>query len=276
VYETASPWSAAYLAGSLKIALFGTLAAIVTPIAAVQVTSAGGFGDLVYQVFGFVGVLAAISIVVGSTVALQTPSYRRMLGYAGVAQVGYAFVALAALNPSGALFFMATYAVGTTAAFIGAEVFSRLDPTWNGTISGLAGRGRRHPVMAGAVSVSLMSLAGLPPLLGFWGKFQAFGSAIRSGAVFLAQGQSAFGWSLVGLTAVGVIGSVVSLAYYGSVVRALFLDPAESEDPGAEGSTAPPSALVGTLIGLTLLLIILGALPLLTGVAPLVRAFLPS
>jgi NADH-quinone oxidoreductase subunit N len=220
-----------------------------------------------------------VSVVVGSTVALRTESYRRMLGYAGVAQVGYGLIALAALNPSGALFFMATYAVGTTAAFLGAETFERLDPDWDGTVSGLAGLGRRYPAVAASVTVALLSLAGIPPLLGFWGKFQVFGSVVQASTRFFAQGQDGFGLWLAILATVGVLGAVVSLGYYGAVVRALFID--VSRAPAPEDESAVPRAtgaraLVTIVIVLAALLVTLGMLPLLTGVAPLVRGFLPQ
>ncbi|HSK47726.1 MAG TPA: proton-conducting transporter membrane subunit [Coriobacteriia bacterium] len=275
-YESAPAPSAAFMAGALKLAMVGVLAAIVTPLASAGATAKNPYGVLLFDMFAVIGILAALSIVVGSTVALTTKSFRRMLGYAGVAQVGYAFIAMGALNPSSALVFTATYAVATTAAFLSAEAFSRIDPTWDGSIAGLAGMGRRSPVIASSLTLALLSLAGIPPLLGFWGKLQAFGSAIGAASGFASRGASTFAVWLGVLAGVGIIGTIVSLAYYGNVVRTLFLNPqiTPSQTTAAEGAAGRAGSAGIAVVTLAFLLVALGVLPLIIGISASVAGFL--
>jgi NADH-quinone oxidoreductase subunit N len=158
-----------------------------------------------------VGVLAAASIVFGNLGALRQSSFRRMLGYSGIAQVGYALVALTGpAHTTAALpVFAATYALGAGGAFLIAEAAGE-GSVWDGSIAQLAGLGRRRPALAAALTVCLLSLTGIPLTAGFVGKFLAFGAAVAGGYVWLAV--------------LGVIGSVVSFGYYGSVLRAVYLD----------------------------------------------------
>ena len=141
------------------------------------------------------------------------------------------------LYPATAVFFAATYAIATTGTFLAATAFRRALPAWDGSIEGLAGMGRRTRMLAASVTVLLMSLAGIPPLLGFWGKFQVFTGAITaSGRMFLVTGNQLLGWVYALLAAAGIVGSVVSLAYYGSVLQALYLRDPEPESAAARDS----------------------------------------
>jgi NADH-quinone oxidoreductase subunit N len=272
-YETASSPSSAFLAGSMKLGMIGVLASLVVALSPAGVTESRPFGIVGTNVFTLLGALAVLSIVVGSTVALGTRSYKRMLAYAGVAQVGYALIALAALNPSGAIVFAVTYALATTAAFVAAEAFSQLQPQWDGTVQGLAGMGRRFPLLGAAMTVVLMSLAGIPPLLGFWGKLQAFGAGVSASTGLTAQGNTALGAWLALLVFVGVVGSVVSLGYYGAVVRALFMPGDEDSghniaDPERDRSSER------TVMIFALVLLVLGVIPIIVGVSASVSGFL--
>jgi NADH-quinone oxidoreductase subunit N len=271
-YESADPAPAAVLAGAVKLAMLATLVLFVTVIAGPAIAARPEFGGYGAVVFVVCGVLGVLSVVVGSTIALTTGSYRRMLGYAGVAQVGYALIALGSLNPSAALFFMATYALGTTAAFLGAEAFTRTHPEWDGSVAGLAGLGRRAPVTAGAVSVALLSLAGIPPLIGFWGKLQAFAAAIAASAQFWARGESTAAVWFGVLAVTGVVGSVVSLGYYGGVIRTLFFG--EPESAPADGPPTGADAANVVVIALAVVLVVGGLAPVFIGITDTVRGFL--
>jgi NADH-quinone oxidoreductase subunit N len=273
-YETAEAPIAAFLAGSMKLAMIGVLASLVAVLAPAGSTAQNRFGVLGIDVFAVLGALALASIVVGSTIALMSRSYRRMLGYAGVAQVGYALIAFAALNPSGAMVFTTTYAIATTAAFLAADSFARLRPDWDGTVDGLAGMGREHPALGAAVTVALMSLAGIPPLLGFWGKLQVFGAGVQTSAGLNSQGDTGLALWLATLVAVGLIGSVVSLGYYGLVVRSLFARPVGElrvPDDGEAPSAGPSFTAV---IVLAAIVGVLGFLPMFIGIPMSVSGFL--
>jgi NADH-quinone oxidoreductase subunit N len=88
--------------------------------------------------------------------------------------------------------------------------------------------------------VLLVSLAGIPPLLGFWGKFQVFASAITlSGRMFLDSGNALLGWTYGLLAVIGIVGSVVSLAYYGSVLQSLYSTGGPDDTKGPELADLP-------------------------------------
>lgn len=276
VYETAPPFASAFLAGAVKLGVItavGTLVYVGVPIES-TITLAGD--SLRGNVAVVLAVFAVMSIVIGSFGALAQSSYARMLGYAGIAQVGYALVALAAMNPTASIVLIATYAVAATVTFSAVGVFAVLRPRWDGSVSGLAGMGRAHPVLGVSVSLALVSLAGIPPLVGFWGKFQAFGAAILA-ALSLEGAQGGLlalmYWALI---ATAVLGSIVSLAYYGSVIRALFFD-SESEvvievNPVDNPSDVKRATVV--IASLAALLTLAGAMPFVFGLAVALQGFL--
>lgn len=273
-YETAQAPTSAFLAGSIKLAMIGVLASLVAALAPAGASAQTPLGVLGLDVFLVLGSIAVVSIAVGSTIALMTRSYRRMLGYAGVAQVGYALIALAALNPSGAIVFGVTYAVATTAAFLAADEFLRLRPDWDGTVEGLTGLGRTSPALGAAVTVVLMSLAGIPPLLGFWGKLQAFGAGVQISVGLNSRGEGDLAVWIAAIVGVGIVGSVVSLAYYGSVVRALFSRPAEETVPEPVTDISSTDLPFRAVILLAALILVLGLMPVVLGIPMSVEGFL--
>ncbi len=263
-YETAPVPSAAFLATGPKL---GAVFALV--LFATLCDGALESAALVPLLLA----LSVVSVLVGSIGAIGQTSYRRMLAYAGIAQVGYALLAVAMLDPTSAAFFMSTYALATAGAFLAAESYQRINPTWDGTIAGLAGMGRRAPLTSGALGVLLVSLVGIPPMLGFWGKFQVFATAIYgSAAAFLGGGSALVGWLLAVAVGVGFIGSVISLGYYGAVLRALYLQPIVSPPPRsiAEKGSERPSL---TLLCVAIAVFSLGIAPAVWGYTFLVQPF---
>jgi NADH-quinone oxidoreductase subunit N len=238
-----------------------------------------GFGSTFETVRadGFVAIapvwaaLATASIVFGNLVALPQKSYTRMLGYSGIAQVGYAMIGLAVVVGDsategvasnmpfvmpGAAILISAYAVAVVGAFLVAEAARRKRPDWDGSIAGLAGLGRESVALGLATSVIMLSLTGIPLTAGFWGKLAVFGAAAETGWVWLAV--------------VGVLGSVVSFGYYGNVLKVMYLDdPPEHGRPSAGRGRA--ATIVTSFIALDLLVI--GIFPLLTGITPLFRFF---
>lgn len=236
-YETAPPAAAAFLATVPKLAVLIALQSILRTFFAGQ---AGQWAPLV-------AVLAVASVAFGNLAALRQMSFRRMLAYSGIAQVGYALVAIAAVRaPLMPLaVFAATYALAGTGAFLAAEAAGEGDG-WDGGIAGLAGLARRRPVLAASLAVCLLSLTGIPLTAGFVGKYLVFASAVGSGVTWLAV--------------VGVVGSVVSFGYYGAVLRAVYFD--RPTEPAPEASSAVrtwPVALVAVTI------LVSGILPLFSG-----------
>jgi len=268
-YQTAPTNVAAFLAGPVKLAMVGALATFVSLVTTSGAHSGRPLGSMGDVLLPMIGGLAMVSIVIGSLVALRQSSYTRMLAYAGVAQVGYALMAIAAQSPGVAAFFTSTYAIATTGAFLAARSFAAESPDWDGSVAELAGIGRRSPILGISVSVLMLSLAGIPPLLGFWGKLQALQSAVTM-ALNLNASSAALGLTLwyVAITAVGIAGAVVSLAYYGSVLRVLYAPTPQAQRDATKGRT--PVLIVGAI---ALVVFIAGLLPLLVPFGALVAGF---
>ena len=234
-YETAPAEAAAFLASGQKLGAIAAASVFVSIVAS---------GSIAPRALAIALGLAVLSVLVGSLAALRQTNYRRLLGYAGVAQSGYALIAVALFTPPLAVFFGATYALAASGTFLSAAAFKRLRPEWDGSVKGLAGLGRQAPVLCGSLGVLLISLAGIPPFLGFWAKLLVFGTALNAAAQNFATVPTV-SWVLAVAVAAGLIGSVVSLGYYGSILRSLFFDepPApqyvDGVDAEAFGGEAP-------------------------------------
>ncbi len=167
-------------------------------------------------------VVAAVSMTLGNALALAQRDIKRMLGYSSIAQAGNFMIGLAAVavagerfvaGASGVLLFVAAYAFTNLGAFIAVIAISRR--TGSDEIASYAGLWQRAPLLALALALCLVSLAGIPPTAGFWAKLYVFNAGIRA--------------DLVWLVIVGVLNSVVSAYYYLAVVRRMFLGEAEDE-----------------------------------------------
>jgi len=250
VFETAPPSASAFLATAPK---FGALIAAFIIFGAV-------FDGNVQRLGIQVAVVAALSIVVGNFAGLRQVSYTRLLGYSGIAQIGYALVALAvgAGYESGAilqlmplvLVMVGAYSIAAAGAFLCADAVRATRPDWDGSIAGLAGLARERRALSVALAVFMFSLTGIPLTAGFWGKLLVFGAAIQSDVGWLA-------W-------VGIIGSVVSFGYYGGVLRAVFFE--GSSQPSAHIPAEKPSLRAPGLD--TVVIWLLAAAVLVGGVAP--------
>ncbi|MDL2716612.1 MAG: NADH-quinone oxidoreductase subunit N [Acidobacteriota bacterium] len=179
-------------------------------------------------------ILAALSILFGNIVALSQRDLKRMLAYSGIAQMGYAAIAVATFTRDafeGVLVFLAGYLVTNAAAFLTVAALSGGE-TEPRTLADFAGLGRRRPVAAGVLTLSMLSLAGIPPTVGFIGKFLVFRAAVDSG--------------LVALALIGVLGSLVSVGYYLRVVYVVWM-----KEPVHEVSLVPEDLLSGAAFLLT-------------------------
>jgi len=180
------------------------------------------------------------------------------LGYSSIAHAGYILVGVAAGNESGVravLFYLLAYAFMTVGAFAVAAVIERRDE-FSTTLRDYDGLSQRQPLLAAAMAVFMLSLTGIPPLVGFWGKLFVFRAAVEA--------------DLTWLVIVGVINSVISAFYYlGVVVHIVMRDPAQYAPtlPGEEGASKKLGAVelkaaIATAVLLAMLLtIILGLWP---------------
>ena len=182
-----------------------------------------------------VAALSALSMVVGNLLALPQHDIKRMLAYSGIAQAGYALVGVAASSQLGALataFFLCQYLFTNLGAFL---IVTAVGTTMgDDQISSYHGLSRRNPGLALALLVLLLSLGGIPPLSGFWGKLFVFWAGVQSG--------------LYGLVLLGVLASVLSLYYYLMVARAMYIEPAGDRPPVAIGGGLLIAVVVCVLV----------------------------
>ena len=190
--------------------------------------------------------LAVFTILVGNIAALLQANLKRMLAYSSIAHSGYAMMGLiaagiggeAALGASGLIFYLFAYSVMTIGVF---GVVSLLESHEDSVIyiEDLAGLSRRHPWTSLILTVFMLSLAGIPPTIGFFGKFFVFTAVVQQGLYWLAI------W--------GVIGSVISVYYYLRPVVLMYM----SEDSGVQ--VDPNKELTKTAVAFSAVLtIVLG------------------
>jgi NADH-quinone oxidoreductase subunit N len=217
-------------------------------------TKAGGFAALLRVfVVGLVffkgewstvfAVIALLTMTLGNLGALMQKSFTRLLAYSSIAQSGYIMIGLAAATPlgvGGALFHILNHSIMKSAAFLAAAaVLMKLSTT---ALDGYSGLGKRMPYTAFALSISLLGLAGVPPLNGFMSKLILFTAAVDSHLYWLALA--------------GVLNSGFSLAYYGWVIKRMYLDEAIDMSPAKE-----PRLFVGALALSTAIIVLVGVYP---------------
>ncbi len=218
-YQGAPVSSAAFIASGSKVASFVVLGKIVL-VGFGEIPGSAGWHALAPGWTPVLAVLAALSIVVGNLVALSQRNVRRLLAYSAVAHAGYTLLGLIAGGRDGfsaTLFYTTSYALTLVGAF-GVVGFVRRE-TGGDDLSDFAGLRTRSPFLAGCLAIFVLSLAGLPPLAGFFGKFYLFSAALRSAP---AHG-------LLWLVALALLGSLISLSYYLVILKAAFLDEAKTE-----------------------------------------------
>jgi NADH-quinone oxidoreductase subunit N len=170
---------------------------------------------------------------------------KRMLAYSSIAHAGYLLVALLAANDLGkgaVLFYLLSYAVTNLGAF-GVIAMLDTEDRPNDQVADYAGLWNEHPVLAGLMSVFLLSLGGFPPLAGFIAKWYVFSAAVRAGYYWLAV--------------IGVLTSVISVFFYLRIVVMMYMTPTESP---AQFPRVPKIAGAALIVSAVLVLY-LGVLP---------------
>lgn len=189
---------------------------------------------------GVISILAVASMVVGNLLALVQRDVKRMLAYSGIAHMGYLLLALvvvdrASLSP--VLVYLLAYALMNAGAFtVVTMLYAK--PGEPHLISSLAGLGYRYPLLGACLAICMVSLGGIPPTVGFLGKYVVFLNAVGDG--------------LVGLAVVGVLASLVGVFYYLRVVYFLYMKAEAGEAKALPldgwGRTAAVLATLGILV----------------------------
>lgn len=199
-------------------------------------------------------VLAVLTMTVGNVVALAQTNVKRLLAYSSIAHAGTMAVGLSVATPLGltaTLYYLIAYLLMNIAAFVGviyvgnapggvsgAASDSRSHAAGRQDLGAFSGLSRTHPALAFMITLAFLSLAGIPPMAGFFAKFWIFAAALEAGAYWLAI--------------IAAVNSVISLFYYLKVVKAMYMDPSPLGAPDVPRSRALALALGFCTVGLIL------------------------
>lgn len=207
-------------------------------------------GGVVENWQAMLAVLAVLSLVIGNLVAIVQTNIKRMLAYSTISHMGFVLLGFVEASPEGyaaALFYTVCYALMTTAAFGVIQLVARAGFEAD-QIDDYKGLNKRSPWFAGVMALAMFSLAGIPPLFGFYAKLLVLKSAIAGGFLWLAL--------------VAVVCAIIGLFYYLRVIKVMYFDaPAEGADKPLASDL--PMRWVLSLNGLVLLILGLWWSPLL-------------
>jgi NADH-quinone oxidoreductase subunit N len=223
VYQGAPTNVTGFMAAATKVAAIVTMLRLLV----------GAFGDQTEVWVPLVTWLAILTMTVANLVALAQRNVKRLLAYSSIAHAGTILIGFACdptLGVGAILFYLTGYAFMTVGAFaIASFVGHRAGSEDGNELGSWAGLGRKSPVLAAAMTVFLMSLAGLPPTAGFLGKYLIFQAAVESKQYFLAVA--------------GVLNAVVGAYYYLRIVVSMWMQEAEEDAPGARVPASTTAAL---------------------------------
>jgi NADH-quinone oxidoreductase subunit N len=230
VYEGAPAPVTAFLSVASKAASFALLMRFFVAVFPETLV----IGGVQIQDFwiNLLAIASAASMTVGNVLALSQKNFKRLLAYSSIAHAGYTLIGVAAIQAGTAqsvasvTFYMVIYLFTNLLAFGVIIIFS--EATGTDDIKDLAGLSRRNPWMALAMTIGLLSLAGIPPAAGFFGKFFLFNAAVEAGLTWLAL--------------VAVLNSIVALFYYLVVIKIIYVDRSADEDKSIR--VAPVAAWV--------------------------------
>jgi NADH-quinone oxidoreductase subunit N len=235
VYEGAPTPITAYISVASKAAGFAVLVRVFNVVFPVPFQHS--------QWVNLVETLAIVTMTLGNVLAIPQRNIKRMLAYSSIAQAGYVLIGVAAatqLGVAATIFYLGAYVLTNLAAFT--IVILVANKTGSDEIKDFAALGRRSPYLALVMMLALLSLAGVPPLAGFFGKFFVFQAAVGAG--------------LIRLAIIGVLNAIVGLYYYLVIIKVMFVDrserPADEEDP-VMVPTASRWALGVTVFGVVFL-----------------------
>jgi NADH-quinone oxidoreductase subunit N len=184
-----------------------------------------------------VALVAALTMTVANVTAIFQEDFKRMMAYSSISHAGYLLLAVLAIGTEGAdqalLFYSLTYSLATICAF-GAFIVVA-EQTGKSTFDAFNGLSKKQPLMAAVLTLSMLSLAGIPPLAGFFGKYFLFTAAFAK-----------YPWLIV----LAVINSAISIYYYFKIVIAMYFSREDAPDTGVE---MPAGVRWAVLLGLALI-----------------------
>ena len=243
VYEAAPIPVAAFVASGSKVASFF----VFFQLLAVGFAGAEGSAAWMHLVHGWVpvvAIVAALSMLLGNTVAIVQTGLRRLLAYSAIAHAGYMLIGIVAHTPIGLaalLYYVITYSLGTIGAFGVIGIVERA--SGSDQLANFNGLSKRSPILAGCLFIFLLSLAGIPPLAGFFGKFYLFVGALSATS------------GLLWLVALAIAMSAVSLYYYLRVLKRVYGEAADTTP------LASSVVSVATPVVLAVLVVLFGCAP---------------
>ena len=202
-----------YEGSPTPVTLFFASAPKVAALALTMRVTLEAFGNQIDAWRQIVVFAALASIVIGALGAIGQQNIKRLLAYSSINNVGFILIGLAAGTPQGAsamLVYLAIYVAMTLGGFVAVLMLKDRDGNPVEAIADLAGLSRERKVLSLCIAMVMFSLAGIPPLFGFWGKFVVFQSAVQAG--------------LVPLAAIGIAASVIGAFYYLKVVKIMYFD----------------------------------------------------
>ncbi|HEX9124223.1 MAG TPA: NADH-quinone oxidoreductase subunit NuoN [Actinomycetota bacterium] len=230
VYQGAPTPVTAFMSAGTKVAAFAAFIRVFNV----------SFQPLTWDWTPIVWTVAAVTVVVGSVLAIAQTDVKRMLAYSSIAHAGFVLIGLTAANQDGisaALFYMVAYAAVILGAFgVVMVVSSRGEERTS--LSSYAGLYRRSPLLAGLLTLFLLSMAGIPPTAGFIAKVEVFRAAVGAGH-----------WELA---LVGVLASVVAAFFYIRVMVLMYMQ--DPQDEGEPDDSLVPRVILAVPAALTVLL----------------------
>ena len=229
VYEGAPTPVTAFFAVAPKIAALALFIRVMV----------GPFGELVAHWQQIIVFLSIASMLLGAFAAINQKNIKRLMAYSSIGHVGYALIGLAVGNEAGVrgiLIYLAIYLfmnIGTFACILAMRRGDRMVED----IDNLAGLGKSHPMLAAAMTMFMFSMAGIPPLAGFFGKLYIFLAAIEA--------------KLYGLAIIGVLASVVGAFYYLRIIRIIYFD---NTDEPLDTPIDKEIGIIATFTGLVVVL----------------------
>jgi NADH-quinone oxidoreductase subunit N len=233
VYQGAPTPVTAFLSVGPKAAGFGILLRFI--FTALTQEKGGTYVPLKFiDISTLMAVFAVATMTLGNFVAIQQNNIKRFLAYSSIAHAGYMLMAAAALNTEalrGIIFYLISYLIMNMGAFaVAIAVINESGSEEMSALDGLGRRGRQGSIAAFAMTLFMFSLTGLPPTVGFVGKFYLFSSVIQAKLYWLAI--------------IGVLNSVVSLYYYARIIKCMYFNAPSRPEPFRAGISYS-SLLVG-------------------------------
>ncbi len=234
VYEGAPTPVTAFLSTASKAAGFAVVARFMLATFPAEVLPQG---------LSVIALISVLSMTLGNAAALSQKNIKRMLAYSSIAHAGYVLMGVAAaslLGVTSVVYYLAVYLVTNLAAFGVVIIF--FNTAGSDEIKDYAGLSRRSPALALALMLAFLSLAGVPPLGGFFAKILVFAAAVEAGLIWLAIA--------------GVLNAILGLYYYLMVLKVIYLDRSEKDDQPVP--VARPHAIA--LVVCLLLVVFLGTI----------------